>query len=1232
MVLVNRFVDILLTTDDRVNELVAITFTEKAASELKKKIADVIDDRLHQAPGLTGQAVDDNVRARLEGTRAHLSFANIGTIHSFCAQLLREYPVEAGVDADFVVIERVDQQILEQESIQEALEEAVLETAAVSSESTAEEHVRQREDLMFSMRALGRRNMHKYLTFLLRKRDQVGRLAQGLFAPHRGDDDVLTRWNEVLSDCISRQLDEPRWRDAVQRLLRAARGKKASVVAADLNHWQNSLPLQQKIELYNRILSDVLTTKSMLRVQFIGKVDPVKGVDVSVDLREAVAYLAQHRKSLIPLFDGQMKENHRLLLRITRTLLGLTHRALRRYEAKKADNGVLDFEDLQLYAKALLQQQTVREQLARRFKFILVDEYQDTNLLQYEILRPLLLDFRTGNLFIVGDPKQSIFRFRDADVEVFDSTRRGVMEAGKVEVPFRWQDEELPSTAEERKGRVVLAESFRPLSQLVLFVNYVFSRIMAGPDSGIEYEELVHGRMNDAAGSVELMVLKPDGNGEGAKQNIITDECDMVARRILALRASGHVVYDRPRQGDGLQEVGRAFAFRDAAILLRSRRHLLSLEKALIKHKIPYIISGGIGFFQTQEIFDFLNYFRFLLNRHDDVALVGILRSPFFAVSDAELFEISLLRNHDDFWSKVVAYADRPNSSPSLKRAEAILLDNIAVANRMSIPLLVQRIFRQTGWTGAIAGIERGAQSIANVEKLLRIARDFEGRGFANLFDFVERLQRLVEEEEREGQASVEETEDCVQVMTIHAAKGLEFPVVFVPFCADLVKHDDAPYLDADIGLGFKFTADHDSKSEIVSPLFSLLRMLSSRKTEAEEKRVLYVACTRARDMLVISGQLNRRRKRSNYIDWILGALGLEEEKISDEPYLIPDQKIKVLEIVDGRYVPKEKNDILRIGVRTNAEFGEVPNFAAGHAEQPMPIEELYVDPLEAQTVGEFFSATQIMTYLECPTKYYLKYRLGLPEQGVHSYDFDENEDPNDSLLIPQSGMDEPRPAVGWTGILGQLEGSLTHAVLASIEGPEIDDTSIQNLIYARSQSLSFETEEQLQAVSLACLENVRGFVRSEFGKSVLSSKDFFAEYTINQAFGQDYLTGTIDRLYNDNEGRWCLLDYKTDKIKRESIAARAELYRPQVTFYALLVRKLFAQESVRATLLFTTYPEHPYHLNLGESELSSFEDLISKVVQRIRKGDFKREAGVCDTCTYFWDGRCIADVANGFL
>ena len=1139
-VLVDRYLSILLNGRAVVGEIVALTYTEKAASELKRKIAETVARELVLAP-------DPVVLARLEGIREQLSAAEIGTIHSFCARLLREYPVEADIDAAFTVLEGLDQRLLLQESIKETFL-SVLQGGADS---------RMRDPLFRTVRRLGKARVITTVERMVEKRGLVERLtcAGGLYS--RPDQDILAHWKETLAASVASALASPRLMADLRAVLSRATGKESHAASEEFSAFNSSTDLVDRSVAFRGMMSKMLKKDRGLLKSFSG------GVEEDTD--GAVDRLHDSRDLLIPLIECILSPGtdprHQMLLEDSRSLLDIARLATQRYDGKKRDAGQLDFEDLQLRAKHLLEHEEIRSHLSGRYRFIMVDEYQDTNQLQYDILLPLLADLTRGNLFIVGDPKQSIYGFRDADVEVFNRTKADILRTAGVQ------------------GEVTLEESFRPLRDIVAFVNQLFEGLMmaesAVGSAGVAYERLVRARQNESPGRVEVLL---HGDSEAAP-----GEGEVIARRILAWHGSRYQVFDR-------EERAHNITYRDIAVLLRSRGTLPALEQAFVRNGIPYVVTGGVGYFQTQDIFDFYNYMQFLLNPADDIALAGILRSSFFNVSDAELFQIADTRKTGSLWEHLQTSGIQREPLESVQRAAGMLADDVVAGLRLPVPELIQRILRRTLYQGVIAGSARGAQAAANLEKLQRMARSYEMQGFTNLYDFVRRLKRLIDEEEEEGQGTIDVRGDAVQIMTVHAAKGLEFPVVIVPSLERKFRADPEPYLDETLGIGFT------SREEESGPPIALYMKARARaKSIEEEKRVFYVACTRARDMLVLSGSPSTRVKTESWMSWLLESLASGRRVEPDGTEF--DAVTRSIRIADDRFEQEEESHRLLVHLIDGATVPSVRiRTTIEEVEEESPSR--LIEAVPAQVKGEIFSASKVRTYIECPSRYALKYVLGFPVAMRSSYHSEDEEWHDDKL-----------PA--------ESRGRIVHAVLQHIDllarAPLSIAEQVRRCVAAEVPFASGGDPEMEADVARA----VNGILSSSFWQEVAAGTEARTEFAINTAFGNDFLTGTIDRLYRDREGVWTVLDYKTDRISRESVEARGTLYLPQMKFYAFLLHRLAGAPVVRTALLFTEHPDQPVRCALQKSDLEEFEKNLSSIILNIKNSIFPRANDACSECPF---------------
>lgn len=1173
-VLAHRFLSILLNTDTNIDELVAITFTDKAAGELKTKIASLLDYFINNSN-------DQTIKSKCKNIRAHFSSANISTIHSFCAKILRLNPVEANVDVAFNILEGIDKEIL----INEAINETISEILKDSSNEFQQE-------LITLLRDLNKKNLLFIIDYMIKKRERVDRLISNNGLYLKTDEYILNFWEKSLIDYVIHELNPQKLISLIKSidLLR-----DQNVIIDQLN----SLSLANSTEILNVLLATDEMLNNLLKVRSKTKLLNFTDLDKIRNYRNKINSL----KEILNNF-----ENNSEVLKYTRSILKLYDLTLKKYEEAKLEKSYLDYDDLQLKTREVLKNIEVKNFLANKYKYIMIDEYQDTNFLQYEIFLPLLNDLKQGNLFIVGDPKQSIFGFRNAEVEVFEKTITDITKNSDGTRDLIYQGEFISSSQEEKHGKIVLNENFRLLTDIVAFVNLLFRNLMGNVEYEFEvsYQELIKGRNNPEKGCVELLLnILEDEKTDSEEEDTTSDdaEYEMLAQKILKLKAEEYPIYESSKTSNS-EEIKRAFDFGDAAILLRSRTYLKKLEYWLNKYRIPYLISGGIGFYQTQEIYDFYNYFQFLLNNQDEVALVGILRSPFFSISDTELFEIAIQDKKDiGFWIKVQNYAKTERASRNLKRAVAILSDNIKYAARVPIQILVQKIFRQTAWIGTIAGLQRGEQSKLNIHKLLNIAREFEGKGFTNLFDFVERLKALIEQEVREGQARVSKDSKAVNILTIHSAKGLEFPVVFIPFLHKSIKFDNGPFIDTKYGIGFKITSGDRNKEN--NPIYNFLKMRSRQKTIAEEKRLLYVACTRARDLLILSGTVkNKPRKIPNYLEWIISALNINDFNIKSVSF--PKQKLKSIVYRDNKYVPIEFEHDLNIQITNSLAQLGTPDYLTKEKPEPLPIKNILTQNIPAYLKNNFYSATQIQTFYTCSMKYFLKYQLGfLKDEPLHA--LHEEAEPNDKLNSEEIGL----------GL---------HKVLELFN--EYSEESIKDFLSNYFSLGFFNKQTDIEKNIINVLFHVRNYFNSNIYREISKYKDYKNEFTINSKFGENFITGTIDKLVKDENGNWFIVDYKTDKVASDDdLNRQATKYFYQIGFYALLVNKMFQQKNIEAILIFTNKVDNNFiRIRFSPHDLEKIEKSIEKAINNIANNSFSMNEQACEYCQYHRYGKCIGE------
>ena len=879
------------------------------------------------------------------------------------------------------------------------------------------------------------------------------------------------------------------------------------------------------------------------------------------------------------------------LAKFGKTMIQFFEKGLEIYNSKKSEAGYLDFEDILLLTQEILKKESVRANLSQKFKYIMVDEYQDTNEIQYEIFLPILDYLKSGNLFVVGDEKQSIYMFRDADLEVFTKTRNEI---------------ELASGKERLLS---LPDSFRMAPTLCLYTNYLFKNLFASPNNifnEVEHADLICARNDNIKGKVEILIPEEDENGK----NKVSD-ADFISRRILKL----------VNEDDNEEEIN----WRDIAILCRKRKSFSELETSFVKHKIPFVIVGGKGFYQRQTIYDIYNYFSFLLDQENSTALVGILRSLFFTISDSEIFEISIIEGQT-FWQKFNEYSKQRNKHSEVVK---ILSENINLANSQDVNSILRKILNETPYLSVIASRSNSAQELANIDKLIKITTSFSQQDFKTLYDYVYYLKDSIEQTEDEAQASVTDESNSVKIMTLHQAKGLEFPAVFLFHCEESTQSDSvrskAITVDKNFGLLTKVPLNNNYFSDYqTAPIVSIHDFITEKKNLAEIKRLFYVGVTRAKNNLFLCASFVKdfKYRKDSFMGLFQEGTNID---FSNQDFRI-NGNLDYLINENGNYLNKTENLEIHIPIIRNIE-----EIAIREEEKKVNISNLKVltNIVEDQPEGEIISATKISVYKQCSLKYQLTYELGftslldgykkwkLKEQKERTYEFNNKED-------VETNSSQNNTEIKTVKFFAEVKGSIIHEILQNeLKEGEVESFTSQKI----ETELNFyeKSPELKESLKNKIVNELNGYYKSSTFKFVNSFKEFKNEFEIYVKENDYYLYGIIDKLVIEDE-KIFIFDYKTDDILEEDIPRRAESYFNQLKFYSYIVSRLYEKiNEYRLQLIFLKFPEQKVVLELSKGEVQKFNLEIEQMVNNIRDKNFSKNLVHCKRCTFALNnGQCI--------
>ncbi len=1269
-VLVSRYCDIVQWYGVLPSSIAAVTFTEKAASELRTRIAAELEERL-------GDEEHKWAWERLKLAREQFTSAVVTTIHGFCSQLLREYPIETDVPPNFSVLSGYERRQIEEESLNGAVEEMLNGPRENPTEITAAYE---------TARRISREQLEETLRLMLWKREPIEFSARrGVLALDR--DQTLRLWRDRIDQTVQSALVNSDTLSACAELTGHLKEKYADEPREALAALRRSNSTFEIVSLFRSLRDALLTQKGELRRSVYDL--PRDQIDLLLPAAERLTAALDRAGAILSADTDPLL--HETLYDDTQTVLSVYRETIRRYEARKARINALDFEDLQLRLLKALDDPEARARIVGRFTTIMVDEFQDTNEIQYSIASQLLDELHgEGKLCIVGDRKQSIYGFRNADVTVFDTANADIKQENArrntLVKGMRFREETImPESTEEALGMVKLDASFRLLPSNCAYVNEACAPVMKPEGTsafGVDYEPLVCARRSEGRGRIEFILNgpepKPADDEEEDRPTIIPPDPDwcpepeMIARRILEIVTSGESLVWEP-ETKGAEETPRPPRFSDIALLCRKRSHFPALESAFRKYGIPFLTHGSIGFYKTQEVYDVVGYLRVLLNSRDDVALLGVLRSPFFSVSDAELYRMAQLpevREENSLWARAERWARDPRSHEALRRAVETITDDRAMASRIPVQILMRRFLERTGWRGAVIGSEKGEQALANIDKLLEMARDFESQGFTNLFDFVQQLTSVIDMEEMEGEAAVNTGRDAVHLMTIHAAKGLEFPVVILPSLHSPTPGPSPIRFDKELGFGWNWTFNKEEQRPAITALMGLR---AAERERAEETRLFYVALTRARDLLVLSGEYDHRKPPKNtMLNWALGPF--DEAPTENTSLTLVTDRLRFLE-EDGA---TERSERWEQGIDFRLTIADRPRYApASAAVTPFRIEEIRIGELPARAEGDIYSASQFLVYNQCPTKYYLKYRLGIPEDITAAYDPNFDPDARDSedgtafaRLFRRAALriDEALAAV----VPGAEPEELPRAgeeFLEAMYGRDIDSIAVMvderapvdpapftddsDMIFLAEdddrdpieriadEALLFEPlpADQRERLRERLIDTLRTIGSTEEARTALAPPGARAwvEHELRIPFERDYLLGVMDRLIVGEDGAPSVLHYKTRRLAPdEETRAAAESYLPQLRLYSYLVSLLLPdRKTIQATILFTERPWEPQLFLFTKFDMRRVEDELRSAFDDIRALSYTGRRTLplrtphCPDCPYWIDRICLLGRAS---
>lgn len=1123
-VLTQRLMSRICDENDPVDldRFLIITFTRAAAGELKGRIMQELAERLAKDPG----------NRRLRRQNALCGRAQIGTIHSFCAALLRENCHILGLSPDFKIVD--DERA---ETMKTAALEQVLETRYARPEdypgflALADTVGAGRSDDRLAALIL---NLHLRMQCHARPEQWARKQVEQLRAPT--EDAADTPWGrEVMAQA---QASVEYWSGEMDRLLTLMAGEEKISAAYRDSFSQTAEELRELCRCLN-IGWD--RARDCLPIHF----ERLKGLrnspnpqlsELLKSRRDACKKAMGDLEGLLYAPSAQLLSELRLTAPAMEALLEVTLDFDRAFSRDKRLRGLVDYADLEHFTARLLTDEEgapteLAKQLSRRYAEIMVDEYQDVSRVQDAIFRAISQEGK--NLFLVGDVKQSIYRFRLADPEIF------------TEKYLSYADHETAAPGQPR--RILLRENFRSRREILEGANALFSLCMSRRLGDMDYDEaasLQYGASYPGTVPVpELTLVEVTGGEDEDSPDKTTQEAAWVAGKIRELMDSGCTV-----TGAGGP---RPLQYGDIAILLRSGNAVgPAYRRVLAEQGIPVAAVQGGDYFASVEVSTLVSMLAVLDNPHQDIPLIAVLRSPAFGFSADALSAIRGADRQSDFYTALKTAGETDESCRAFLEKLERLRD---LAADLPMAELVWLLLTELDLLALCSAMRDGAQRRARLMAFIELAERYEGSGYRGLHRFVLWLRKLSEKGQEPALGGAESS--AVQIMSIHKSKGLEFPVVFLCDTARRFNRQDSRdtvLVHPELGLGPKLT---DTQRHVEYPTLArnAIKLRLEREMLSEEMRLLYVAMTRAKERLFITAALKDPE----------AAIAKAESSITR---------------------PMAPEVLSQAGAMANWLICAA--LADGGAHLAMNIGSVTAQTQAAEEQAAVIAPSDPDAAAELERNLAFVYPHAAAEKlpsKVTATELKGREEPDAeavSLAVkPHAPFRMPDFAKKDKPLTGTEKGIATHLVLQYMDFAKGGSREEIEGEVQRLRAQGFLSRREAEAVDVAAVARL---FASDLGRRMRSCPQVLREFKFSllcdaeEIYGtaageQLLLQGVVDCCLDEPEGL-VIIDYKTDRVRTaQEIEARGKRYRGQILSYARAMERIHGKKVKQCLLYFIT-------------------------------------------------------------
>lgn len=1214
-VLVERIITRLKDMENplSVQELMVVTFTKAAAAEMSARIGVALAKAM--------ESTDDKaLQARLERQLNLLPSAHISTLHSFCQWVIRSYFYKLDIPPTARIGNEAEMALLKQEVLENLLKEAyehntygIFDLSDFFSDDKSDAGLQDKVLSLYEF-AMSQSNPDGWMRHAVEpyKAAQEQDLQDTLWGRAMWDDqqaeiDRIADRIEQMEPLLESPVGPKKWDKVYQEQLAALAQLKG------VQTWSDMVDVCRNLDTFTKA-----SFTSLGKALEKGEVDGALADEFKSLGSQNKDSLKGMKNGLFHIDESVLQQQFKDQYPLIHNLVELTIAFHKAYDEAKKEQGIMDFSDLEHLCLALLvepgteddpQPSEVALELQDTFKEIMVDEYQDTNGVQETIIN---LISRVDNRFYVGDVKQAIYSFRMADSSLFMN---------------KYNTYGLMNDAVER--RIDLAKNFRSHENILTTTNFIFYQIMTQEAAELDYgekESLIPGRIVEDApsdwvgGAVELHLLdtsdtnrsdETDGDSETAGDEPENNEreLDFIIQKIKELHASKKQVQNADGSFHQIQ-------WRDFAVLRRSLAGWGTRAVAAMRQAgIPAVVNERDGYFEAQEIQLLLSLLQIIDNPEQDLPMAAVLHSGLVGLDANELGALRLTGD-GSLWSVMPLYTEQAQDERLLQFIAHIERWR-TLSRRHGVADLLWDVYETLDYVNYVGAMPNGLVRRANVMALYERAKGFESSGFRGLFRFLRFVESLRDSNQDMAVANVvTEADDVVRLMTIHKSKGLEFPVVFLSGVQKKFNTMDfnSPLLvDKNGGIGLKGYYP-DIRVSYPSMPWLYCKSIKSDAMKAEEQRILYVALTRARDKLFLTGYINKEIKKekgvgahikhaaltqtqalgadlikagNSYLHWLLIAFArhldggaplrniIELEGETNFDLLDRQCQVKV-EIHDGSLYGDldYKADVDETTINTVRVLGKV-NDVALPEEIVQRFAFTYPNLVAAKTTAKISVSELKRRFAERDAEAVSATDVSMQQKPVISCDITEDTTGENAILdtsIPTISGTEladsvfgRKPlaiAVADEVVTGAQWGTLMHEAMQWLPVKKYTQTSMTDMLDSLQAEGKFSDEER----SLLSDRSLYGFFNSDLGQRLIASKRVERELPFSMLFDGNrvypdvengerlFLQGIIDTVFVEDD-QWVLVDYKTDRVKSGDELIRR--YKIQMDLYKEALERL---------------------------------------------------------------------------